>query len=295
MKHVYGKMMIRTIRSCYQGAVNGWNFIDDSPIIHDDHPNRHGSTVSRFIINEFEASAQNYVQLMVLKTHRKNGRGDLFGIICALHFAIAKGARIINASWGFYYYYEAPIPYLSELINVILKKKEILFVTAAGNQTIEDNNIARKIYAKENGGAAIPDDDLLRNLEFHNFYPAHLSNDENNVLAVTTSYKKDVSPTQNYSDEYVDLGVMADQVVPGSMKFRLPFPGNPPFISGSSFATAIATGKIGACFDVNAAIKKSDIIANLETGTAIVAPVIFSEPGLAPEFIKKGRYTKRTP
>jgi hypothetical protein len=87
----------------------------------------------------------------------------------------------------------------------------------------------------------------LRNLEIHNFYPACLSAAQNNVLIVTTTNTHIVSPTQNHSDMYVDLGIQADSVTPTSMKFKLPFMLSPSlFVSGSSFATAIASGRIGS-------------------------------------------------
>ena len=82
---------------------------------------------------------------MTLKTHDKNGSGDLFASICAIHYAMEKGAQIINASWGFYYYQDGPHPYLDYLITNVLRKKGILFVAAAGNkidQVDEDANDA---------------------------------------------------------------------------------------------------------------------------------------------------------
>jgi subtilisin family serine protease len=100
------------IAECYKEQKTGWNFMSGNTDFQDDHAGRHGTVVSQYIINEFKQSKENRVKIMPLKTHDKNGEGDLFGIICAIHFAIAKGARIINASWGFYYYYELPVPYL---------------------------------------------------------------------------------------------------------------------------------------------------------------------------------------
>ena len=86
----------------------GWNFANLSTIdgigsddVDDDNDDKHGSLVSQFIINAFKKSQKNYVCIMPLKTHSADGRGDLFGITCAIHFAMANGANMINASWGY--------------------------------------------------------------------------------------------------------------------------------------------------------------------------------------------------
>jgi hypothetical protein len=284
---------------CYRDVTTGWNFINDSSDFSDDNPGRHGSIVSQFIINEFQKSPENSVQIMPLKTHDANGIGDLFAIICAIHFAIAKGANIINASWGFYYYFEMPIPYLKELITQTLKRSGILFVTASGNKVAADDDIARQIYFSLNG---VPiTDDQLRNLFIHNFYPAILSNDENSVITATTTDTKTVSPTQNYSNIYTDLGVVADKVLPGSMKFKVPFAGALPddLISGSSFATAIATGVIGAYCKKGLfvpGIRKSDVFTYLASigGTSGIPSLLFNTTVLEKKLIKKGAYTKKT-
>jgi hypothetical protein len=229
------------------------------------------------------------VRLIPLKTHDKNGEGDLFGIICAIHFAIAKKVKLINASWGFYSYSPFPNEYLKELITKILKARGILFITAAGNQVASANDRANKIYSNQ-WGITLTDDEL-RNIEKHNFYPACLSFDDNTVISATTTYKETVSPTQNYSETFVDMGVDADKLVNehSSMKFKAPFPNSNSLISGSSFATAIATGLIGANCDAamfNAATAKTDFINKIPN-------LITDSPSLKNEFIKKGRYVRR--
>ncbi|MGZ8538919.1 MAG: S8 family serine peptidase [Flavisolibacter sp.] len=274
---------------CYKTVSTGWNFIEDNANFNDDSANKHGSIVSQYIINQFQKSPKNSVQIMPLKTHDKNGIGELFGIICAIHFAIAKGAHIINASWGFYYYFQMPIPYLQELITTILPRYGILFVTASGNRIDEEDIIARQIYFSEFGINLTADQ--LRNLEIHNFYPAQLSNDKNNVVTVTTTNGKTVTPTQNYSEQYADLGVIADKVTKDSMQFKVPFTGSSDLISGSSFATAIASGIIGAFTEKTAfspAIRKSVVLNNLT-----VMGVIKNEVLLATKHIKKGACTKK--
>ena len=274
--------------NCYKGDRYGWNFIEDNSNLHDDDPNLHGTLVSQYIINEFAASTINAVEIMPLKTHDKHGNGDLFSAICAIRYAMENGAKIINASWGFYYYDDDPHPYLSRLITQELREKGILFVAAAGNRTTESDKYAHKAYRQEHGGTDIPDD-YLRNLEYHNFYPACLSRKHNNVITATTANNKRVSPTQNYSNQFVDLGAFPDDVNTNSMRFKLPF-GRGPAISGSSFAAAIVTGRLGATLPLTSyapGLDKRDLLPQMDT-----APTSARSSVLEPEHIRYGRITK---
>ena len=283
--------------NCYPGDRKGWNFLDNSPDIREDHPNLHGTLVTKYIVNAMLNDPRNFVQIMPLKTHDSTGYGDLFSTVCALHYAIDKGADIVNASWGFYFYENDPHPYLSNLITNVMQEKGVLFVTAAGNRMEDADAYAKQLYLQTHG-TNIPDS-LLRNLSFHRFYPAALSNSENNVLAVTTNDKENVSPTQNYYSEYVNIGVMADTVEPTFMKFRLPFPNATGYISGSSFATAILTGAVAAHVPANqftAGIEKAAVLQWLETSsTANAIPVAVSRgPALeSRKRIELGRYLGR--
>jgi hypothetical protein len=278
--------------NCYADDVSGWNFVDGNNNIQDNNLNLHGTIVSQYIINEFLASPNNFVQVMALKTHDQNGSGDLFSSICAIHYAIDKGARIINASWGFYYYQDDPHPYLDSLITTGLMQKGILFVTAAGNKIDQIDQQAKAMYQSQHG-VAMPDS-LLRNLEFHNFYPACLSRPGNNVVTVTTTDGSKISPTQNYASRYVDVGVKADTVDAAGMRFRLTFAASPLYISGSSFATAIATGKIGALTPVSSYIPNLNKATILDPLTSGGSPSILTWSILeSQKRIAKGRYTKR--
>lgn len=276
-------------RSCYPADIHGWNFINNNATISDDNINRHGTLVSQYIINQFEDSSSNFVQIMSLKTFDSNGNGNLFQNICAIHFAIQNGANIINASWGFYDYGDEGHPYMKHLITNKLKEKGILFITAAGNKIQEDDDYAVLIEKI--------DPLKLRNLEYHHFYPAYLSNESSNVITVTTTDGSAISSTQNYSSKHVDLGVVCDKKTPDFMQFRVPF--NPyEYISGSSFATAIATGKIGAFFPKSSyslvpVISKQELMYRLsQINEPSGTPVISYNEGLS-SFIRKGRYIEK--
>ncbi|HTD39321.1 MAG TPA: S8 family serine peptidase, partial [Mucilaginibacter sp.] len=263
----------------------GWNFLNNGPDFTDDNNGRHGSLVSQYIINQFKDSPRG-VKIMPLKTHDANGGGDLFSITCAIHFAIAKGANIINASWGFYYYYDDNfLPYFKNLIGNELQQKGILFVTAAGNKIESDDKLAERIWQNQ-GHASLTRTDL-RDVGIHKFFPAHLSAETNNIVTVTTTDVDihDVSDQQNHSDIYVDLGIKAD--VDKNAKgeddpsFEVPFeliPGAPTaYVAGSSFATAIATGHIGANNDTakyKPGLRKGDFINPIPIPTPGLSPLI---------------------
>lgn len=287
---------------CFSDAVNGWNFVDDNGDIKDDNPGRHGSLVTQFIINQFKNSPKS-VKIIPLKTHDSNGEGDLFKIFCAIYYAIAKGAKIINASWGFYYYEEdykvAPVKQLNALIEA-LKDEGILFITAAGNQSDADDKIARGILAQK-GINLNPFQ--LRNLAIHHFLPANLSDTAKNLITVTTSNGEVVAATENYSNVFVDLGVLADKSENGDLLFKVPFNlnGADEHVRGSSFATAIATGIIGANCDTGlytrGTINKQSFIKNLFDFSQNARGVGLCQKfaALEPELIKDGVCVQKHP
>lgn len=273
---------------CFGDKKDGWNFIENSDNINDDNPGRHGSLVTQFIINQFKNITTKTVRIIPVKTHDSTGRGNLFDTFCAIHYAIARGAKIINASWGFYYYGKGSVQILDILIEK-LRTQGILFVTASGNQIDEDDDKAKKILAAQ---GIIVTPFQLRNLAIHRFLPACLSNPAKNVVTVTTFLKDQVASTENHSNVFVDMGVKADKYQDGDQYFKVPFAqiGEDEYVRGSSFATAIATGIIGAnCslelytkFTIN---KQSFIqeLINLPGST-----VCSREPAMANELIRDG-------
>jgi hypothetical protein len=262
----------------------GWNFLDNNNKYFDDNKGKHGSLVSQYIINQFTGSSNNRVKIMPLKTHDKNGGGDLFSIICAIHFAIAKGVNIINASWGFYYYYDDRdfLEYFRNLIENELRKSGILFVTAAGNRIPEEDILANDIYFSQNGFRL--KNDGLRDLEIHRFFPAHLSTKKNNIVTVTTMAGTEVSPEQNHSNVFVDLGVKSDAGPKTDPGFKVPFKlsSGTATVAGSSFATAIASGVIGANCDTKL------YVPNLKKADFMTSPIFTPQPSLANKLIRNG-------
>ncbi len=224
--------------NCLKDDVAGWNFVGNNADIRDDHPGRHGSHIALFIMNEFQRDSANALQLMILKTHDEKAQGDLFNSMCAISYAASHDAKIINASWGYYSGYKSsPYRPLDSMITRVLADKGILFITSAGNRMPPADDSARKRGLTEAE---------LRDLTKHQMYPACFNNPATNIIVATTVNDTMVSPTQNFADRYVDIGVKADSMENGVQLFRVPLVLSNNYITGSSFATAIVTGRIAA-------------------------------------------------
>jgi len=100
-----GDLYIGTDSSCLNHfAQNGWNFPDNTPAVEDHyHPLQgHGSTVSRLILEEVQAIHKTPVKILPVKIISDHGSAKLFDVLCALAYAKDRGAKIINASFGYY-------------------------------------------------------------------------------------------------------------------------------------------------------------------------------------------------
>jgi len=235
-----------TSTSCFGNtANNGWNFTDAPPDANwfDDFPEKHGTVVSKFVVDEVQSLNGNGIKILPVKIHNYKGQSTLFSVLCGFSYAVNRGAQIINASFGYY----TPRPVLAtsdedscavllkEYVKTYLTGHNILLVAAAGNY----NDI------EEPASFAPVTDSGKRNLDSVSFYPASLASDSDltNIFAVTTVNKISVCRLQNFSANVVDVGVIADDSA--SYTFQ-----NPLFVSqsalGSSFATPIVIGKICA-------------------------------------------------
>jgi thermitase len=118
----------------YADDTNGWNFVNNTNDVRDD--NGHGSHVSGTIA----AASNNGVgvtgvdwqaRIMPLKILDASGSGSDSSAIAAIYYAVAKGARVINASWG-------GGDYSSAMLDAIryAGTKGVLFVAAAGNDGV---------------------------------------------------------------------------------------------------------------------------------------------------------------
>lgn len=290
-----------TFSSCIPGADYGWNFIARSNSTQDDHAIRHGSIVAKFAAEQVDKYALNNIELLPVKTHSSTGGSDLFTVLCALAYAKQRGVNIINASFGFYLpRLELLEPYkkqdpnallLKEYIRYYLTRNNILLVASAGNSDDVNERAAFDAH-----GLPYPVDP--RNLDQVSFYPASLarSGGLTNVITVTTvnTLNGTVSPSQNYSNNVVDVGVSAERIISDSEGlhyiFLNSFSVDPQTVEGSSFAAPIVTGILASNYT-----QIKPVINRTGYTKADIWNVVLQDnvsAGLISK-IKNGRYVKR--
>ncbi|MEO6328209.1 MAG: S8 family serine peptidase [Ginsengibacter sp.] len=221
------------VNSCLRDGGLGWNFAYKNDVTDDDYPSSHGSAVTKFIIDQETIYGQQKINILPVKIHNDHGKSDLFSVLCGFAYAANCGAKIVNASFGFYASKDAEAPaILAQFVKKHLTDNNILLIAAAGN-TNTDETIGQFNSEK------------IRNLDYHPFFPASLSKKFENVLAITTISIANgkVSPSQNFSNTIVDIGVDCDTEVDNDYRFIDPL-GRGTSIIGSSYATPIVAGKI---------------------------------------------------
>jgi hypothetical protein len=232
---------VESLGNCYSENSFGWNFTgpEFNDDFRDDTDSKHGTVVNLYMLEELIAGKSGIPEFLPIKVLDKDNNGSLFSLLCGLHFAKSQKADLINMSLGFYDNMKYPDfpgekhPIMGHLTRGFLDGHQMLMVAASGNVVEEGQE---------------------RNLEKNWFYPGVLSNmgekKPSNVITVTTTGidRQSVSANQNYSSKYVDVAIRSD----ADYGFRLPFvntQNHEELIAGSSFATAIMTGKIAVRWD----------------------------------------------
>jgi subtilisin family serine protease len=115
----------------------GWDFYGNKPQptitapLPDQHPNEHGTHVAGVILADHSAGDVKGLapkaQLVPINFMDEDGGGNIGHAILAIKYAKARGAKIINASWGG----GGCNQLLKEAISEV--EKSTLFVAAAGN------------------------------------------------------------------------------------------------------------------------------------------------------------------
>ena len=133
---------------------NGWgyDFLNETNRPYDDHG--HGTQVAGIISGQSTYNVApnlgNYdsIAVLPLKYTNKDGEGTVFHAACAIRHAAdyskynanasndSTRVRVINASWG---YYGEPVTTLYNAIEYAAYKYDMLFVTSAGNEAIDND------------------------------------------------------------------------------------------------------------------------------------------------------------
>lgn len=209
----------------------GWNFVgnnndarDDDVFAADDlRPWGHGTHVAGIIgavgNNQRGVSGINWnVQLMPLKFFDATGEGDVFNATKAINYAVANGARVINASYE--YVGPASTPEYQAIAAAGNAGGGVLFVAAAGNG---ENSIGGNI-------------DLGDKI----FPAAHALN---NIITVAATDPSDgIAHFSNFGGTSVDLGAPGVSIY-STVRLRddSENPGYD-YMSGTSMATPMVSG-----------------------------------------------------
>ena len=114
--------------------VSGWNFVDDIPEADDDED--HGTHVTGIIAAKHDVGTVDIkgvapeAKVLPLKFLSSNGRGSLDKAIEAIDYAVSRGAKVINASWG-----GGDCSTVLQTKIAELEGEGILFMAAAGNDS----------------------------------------------------------------------------------------------------------------------------------------------------------------
>ncbi len=131
--------------NCFTNDFIGYNLANktNNPIDN----NSHGSHVTGIITRTFDRYYNegtpfscHDIGILPIKTHDKNGIGNLFTGLCGLYYAVEQGAKVINCSWG-YYDTDGEGKLFQQFLNDT-RNSEFIVVASAGNDglTIEYPN-----------------------------------------------------------------------------------------------------------------------------------------------------------
>ncbi len=202
----------------------GWNFVSNNNNPVDD--NYHGTFVSGII----GAKANNSigiagmmwnVKIMPVKFLDRKGEGTIADEIAGIEYAVSRGAKIINASYGSYQYSQAEYDAIS-----FANSRGVLLMAAAGNGDIGNDKIGD-------------------NNDFSPFYPS--SYDLPNIISVAATDQTDRRASfSNFGLNSVHVaapGVYILSTIPTSVH-----PSGYYFLSGTSAATPYVSGLAGLLY-----------------------------------------------
>lgn len=200
----------------YVDDIYGWDFVGNTPNVLDD--NGHGTHVAGTIgavgNNGIGTTGVSWnTRLMALKFLDADGGGFTSDAILAINYAVANGAKVINASYGGGAYDDATIATIKSARDL-----GVIVVAAAGNEK--------------------SDTDFTPN--FPSNYP------QDNVISVAATDRNDkLAWFSNFGDQTVDIAAPGEDIYSTVLGNRYAF------YSGTSMATPHVAGAVALVWDAH--------------------------------------------
>lgn len=232
----------------------GWDFVNGDNLPFDDAG--HGSHVSGLIASPIMGVAPQ-AKILPIKILNAAGAGDMASIVAGIHYAVDRGAKIINMSLTLddMSHQGAP-PAMIDAIEYA-RSKNVLVLAAAGNG--DDKGIGFNIEDRPN-------------------YPAAF--DKDNLIAVSATAKGKITEYSNFSKKLVHLAAPGGEFFAGQPPeaqeplFSLATlnPTDRPFapMVGTSMATPVASGLAALVMSANSTLSLEKVRSiMMETGDSL--------------------------
>lgn len=204
----------------YIDDIHGWNYISDSNDVMDGHG--HGTHVSGIIAAEDNdkgiIGAAPKVKIMPLKVGSNDGTIYLNSVEKAIEYGLSKGIKIFNCS------FEGSE--VSEREYEIIKNSNALFLCAAGNNSLDNDN--------------------------NSVLPANYNDLPNVISVMSIDEEGNKSSNSNYGKTKVDIaapGTFIYSTVPDKYKY----------ISGTSMATGYVSAVAALALSVDPTLTASEL------------------------------------
>lgn len=197
----------------YVDDINGWNYVGSTGNVHDD--NNHGTHVAGIVLGVGQdvmayPVRESKLRILPLKFLDSKGAGSTANAVSAIYYAVAKGAKVINNSWGGPSYSQSLHEAYAYAYN-----NGVVIVSAAGNSNTNNDSTP--------------------------MYPANI-NSPNNISVASTTDSDYKSSFSNYGVGSVHVAAPGSSIlssVPGSGCFA---PGCYQMMSGTSMAAPFVAG-----------------------------------------------------
>ena len=184
----------------------GWDLVNQDNNPADD--NGHGTVITYLITNSLEKRGIHDYQILPIKIADSEGKASFFDLLCGFKYALSKPeVNVINISLG---WYGEASHFFSEFIQQAFEKN-ILIVTSAGNSSSNND----------------------RTPHFPSSYP------DANVISIA-GMNRNMTALASYSN----YGRRSVDFAAPSQNIRFSVDGNTHLVSGTSFASAYATGRV---------------------------------------------------